>query len=278
MSSVLTITHGGGSINYDRWWRITEDSLEFDVKSSRPPLSDVWFRHGTLKQSSGRLGILLTPTLRDEAATNAQISALLSALPSVSSISVDGRARSVYGVTSQSVSPTEFGMAIQAEFHCREGDWAQGAATPWDREFGLRLTGSVGTLHLMTDYPSESQNFQRSIEMGLGGMVEKGDLKWNPTSLIVRARAIGASQAQAWATMVRICNIARTITSLTLNGNTINIFGCKRMSRSYVGYTKINIELEFLPASRIYPLDISRLLQEDFFLLEQEDSSAILLE
>jgi hypothetical protein len=277
MASTLTLNHAGGALNFDQWWRITEDSLEFDVNSSRPPLSDTWFRYGSLKQSAGRLGFAFIPTLKNEANTQAKIDDLLTALETVSSVAIDGRSRDVYGVVSQSTSPTESGMAVQFSLACIEGDWAQGAASPWNRGFGIRLTGSSHSLHLMADLPSESQSFQRNITLGDNGMVESGDKKWNPSTLTLRASAIGATPAQAWATMVRICSIARTIASLSINGKTVNIFGCKRISRSYVGYTKINIELEFLPASRIYPLEVSRLLQENFFLLEQEDDSQILI-
>jgi hypothetical protein len=280
--ATLTITHGAGDpLVFDQRWRITDDELSFDVQSSRPPMSDVWFRYGTFKQISGRLGLKLDFTLKQFNVTMEKIEAIMDALESISSVAVDGRSRQVYGLSSISTIPTETGISIQCALHCREGDWQAGSEVAFNNiGSGIRLRGVGDNLLLFAHLPSEAQTIQRAIDATPQGMVERGDGRRNPSNLTLRCLAIGNSPEQAWATMVRITQLARTVNALVVSGRTIPIFGCRRISRAYTGYTKIEIEMELLPGGTVYPLGVARILQENtsVFIIEQEDGSAIELE
>lgn len=234
----------GSSITLS-YFSITQDEITYDLNIDRAPYSDHWFSYGTGDELSQLVSVRVPTNLLGGVTKQNLLAA-----KDCTSISYNGFTRNTYGFTGAwQEQATDVGYLQTFQIAC-SAEWAAGAATPGTVSSNITLTHSGGTLAICSKPPEQNLTFARTAERGTNGVKVIGDLRITPVNFIVEAKAVGSTYQSKWASMVQISNAAKTATRANFGSTQIDLFGLKRLSRSYRS-TGIYITMEFL-ASELY--------------------------
>jgi hypothetical protein len=258
MWSELTIIGSAGSVNLLRA-RILEDSREWDLEADRPPLSDTWFKVGSELELDGRLSISVEPSAANLGNANQLLLELERILPTASSVNWNGRVRQVWPLIDSFVMQDaldSFGYLGTFTLPTKPGDWSSPAQSV--PTFGyLQTQITLGTTNLHGHYPTEEIPISHGIQRTEGTLIETGDGLWLPASIsqVLHARAV--TPEAAFKAALDITENARTATYLDARSRTWDLLGLRRVSRRYTKYAKVEVQCDFIPASRydsgLYP-------------------------
>lgn len=273
----VTLNSSLSALTVDKF-RLEDETFTFDRLVDRTPLSDTWWEYGT-KTRTAQLRMSVRPTYEDEEAAHEQIGAVLARLPTLSSLGWNGRTRTLYGVTGGvTMQPSEFGHIISFTAACRAGDWTGNSGTAQDDPQGIVINSASDSISVFADYPTESLDFQRRIEVNeSGGLVEMGDLKWNPSTLTIKYRLRGTTPGNVLAAAIKLLTVASSVTTLSIGSRSIDVFGLRSATRKYNKPLQISGELTFLPREILHPLTAGFLLFEDLDFMQFEDTDLIKL-
>lgn len=248
----FTLSGPAGSVSFSRA-RIEDDSRFWDIESSRPPLSNIWFKYGSKQEKEGRLGIVVEPTARNLGNTNALLQNLEKIAPSANQLSWQGRNRALYGLAGDfQMGPGEYGYSVRFALATLPGDWSSPAvAVP---SFGYAATQlSIGSVEIPGFYPDERLPIARRFELTEYGVSELGDLLYLPSTLNVVAHARATTPEAAFKLALEVTEAARTADVVDARSRYWSVFGLRSAKRRYTKYAKVEVALEFLPSGRYDP-------------------------